>query len=488
MDEDGVESMTVAIPGRGLTRVSINTSKIQDKVQASLGVYEHASALGAAFGPYVKTCLDSFLELVAFKYSCELRAVSAQTLAAVFEAACLNGENVGMSVPSEYLPAVAKAIAKQIVQEENDERETLCTLASALSAVCYSVYSRMEDYKHELLGSFTNDDAHFVVKQCMGALATCFERRSHMHVLLKGSQGALSGDEILDYERNLQTEEELLTPLVDSVGYNLKFLKQRFLPIFESQVAPVLGSFLSATCNDARAQLAAVCLFDDCVEHCGTEAAAKYAPQLVATTVNGLANDAEPELKRACIYGIAQMSRYAPSTVLLPFGNIILPKLFGIVSQGKEEYDNDVIFENAVSALASLVLFDNAIFKAGLLKYDLVLRTFLHSMPLQEDPDEASICITGLCDLVEKGTINVRSDFVELVRIIGETMVLVTQEELRVSSETVVRLAGILFQLQREVPSDRINQAFNLLPQESQWIVNRVMQEYGHHFANVVSP
>jgi hypothetical protein len=43
IDEDeGTESMTVAVPGRGFTKVTINTTKIQEKAQATRAVYEHA--------------------------------------------------------------------------------------------------------------------------------------------------------------------------------------------------------------------------------------------------------------------------------------------------------------------------------------------------------------------------------------------------------------------------------------------------------------
>lgn len=46
--------MTVALPGKGLKKVTINTTKMQEKSLAARAVYEHASALGAAFGPYAE--------------------------------------------------------------------------------------------------------------------------------------------------------------------------------------------------------------------------------------------------------------------------------------------------------------------------------------------------------------------------------------------------------------------------------------------------
>ena len=47
-DNTGMENMTVAVPERGLTKVSINTTRNQ----AIRAIYEHTDAMEAAFGPY----------------------------------------------------------------------------------------------------------------------------------------------------------------------------------------------------------------------------------------------------------------------------------------------------------------------------------------------------------------------------------------------------------------------------------------------------
>src|SRR3569623_839509 len=115
MDEEtGSESMTVALPGRGLTKVTIHTSKIQDKAIAIRALYEHAAALGAALGPWCQTCIDALGNLVQIKYSEVIRGVSAQTLAAVFEVACSYGETGGLAIPSRFVVPLFSSISMQI--------------------------------------------------------------------------------------------------------------------------------------------------------------------------------------------------------------------------------------------------------------------------------------------------------------------------------------------------------------------------------------
>jgi hypothetical protein len=484
--------MTVAVPGRGLTKVTINTTKIQEKAQAARGIYEHAVALGAEFAPYAKSCLDEFLLLVRFKYSSEIRATAAQTLAAVFEAACQYGETGAMELPATYLPMIARSIAKQIQDEDSSESEVVYALADSLSEVYYSVYCRREDHGLSLLRKFSLGDAKTVVQLCMQSMVSCLGRRENITRILSGTEGALTGeDEREEYEGLLRSEEALLTPLVDSVGYSLKLLKQDFVPIFEAHVAPILGPYLRDG-SDIRARLSAVCLFDDCVEHCGTSAAVKFAPMLIGGVMLGLdesTNGQDEELKQASIYGVAQMARHAPSDVLAPHIQNILSHLVSITTVRKEDSENCAIFENSVSALASLLLIGNAPFKStGFVEHDTVLNTFLAGLPLRQDEDEAKFCHAGLCDMIESASVDIDTRYMDLVRIIGETLAFVSDSEDIASPNTCTRFAFILYQLQQKIHPDRMQQSFASLSPDAQAEVTSIMKEHAHHFASVVTP
>ena len=481
MDEDtGNETVTLALPGCGLQKVTVNTSKIQDKSVAVRGIYEHAAALGSEFGPYCKMVLDSVIPLARFKFSSDLRATAAQTIAAVFEAACCNGESVGsMDLPLQYLPLVAQVLSGQIVEEDVSDQESLYAMSEALSDVYLSVSQR-----HQRVSAYSYSVACDVVKSCMKAVSACLERRAKVAAVLSGSEGFLSGeDERDELTHVLENEQELLTPLVDTVGYNLKFLRQNFVPIFESEVFPILSPYLQQAGYDIRARLSAVCLFDDCVEYCGTGAAAKVAPLLVGGAVAGMddsLNGQDQELKRASIYGIAQLSRYAPSSCLAPYEDRIIPPLISIAGATKPSDDFDdlslAIFENAVSALASLTVFTNAPFKSSrFIKHDIAVGIFLKNLPLCEDPDEAKFCNAALCDLVEKNSFPLHSECDQLYRIIGETLALVHEEYDLASEETIVRFAGILFRLYQEVDKNRTEFAFNSLSVDAQEAVQRAM-------------
>jgi hypothetical protein len=191
---------------------------------------------------------------------------------------------------------------------------------------------------------------------------------------------------------------QLITSLVDCIGYILKSNGVNFLKTFEDQVVPLLGPYLvqSASGDDRAAQHAAICLFDDCVEHCGPNAAAKYGKMLVPGIVDVLATqrkrDDSDELVAAAVYGVSQLARHAPANLLVSVINGIVPCLVEISDSYHVDSDN-TLAEGAISALASLLLFPCAPFKNFSSDIDTasVLEVFLNAMPLLADETEAQV-------------------------------------------------------------------------------------------------
>eukprot|EP00980_Cylindrotheca_fusiformis_P001646 scaffold374_cov124-Cylindrotheca_fusiformis.AAC.5 len=485
--DDHTESMTVAVPGKGFTKVTINTSKIQEKAQATRAVYEHAKAMGAAFSPYVKSCLDVFLPLVVFQYSADVRSTAAQTLAAVFECACESGEKVGMQLPQQYLPMLVGAISKQIVEEDPSDMESMYALADSLSEVLYIVYGyRTTPLGNDILGEFTLKEARSSVEACMKAMVACLERRANITRVLSG---ALTGDdEKEEYFDMLREEQQLLKPLVDSVGYNLKFFCSDFVGIFESLVVPVLGPVLVSSGADTRALHSSLCLFDDCVEHCGSDAATRYGPKLLRGIIGVLdqGNDAPTDLLQPAIYGIAQLSRHAPSNLLAPHAQIIVHALLAITNCSKEEAADDIcLVEGAVSALVSFTLLGPFADLKFVSRESLTAR-FLSHLPIQQDDDEAKICHEGLCTLIENGSVDLSANAIRITHIIGQILAGVEEGKEIATTETCERLTSILQTMGANLPQETMHQAFSTLGEDVQHAVSVAMQEFAR--SRVVTP
>ena len=482
--DDGVESTTIALPGRGLTKVSINVTKIQEKALAARAVFEHADALGAAFGPYVQSTLQVMIPLISFQYSGEVRSTVAQACGAVFHSACLHGKESGdISLAQECLPVLSKVICKQMHLEDTSDMEVVFALAESLSDVLRSAYHQICLGDRSVIVKFSVDNGREGVTLLMQLMTACLNRRGFFVQTLEGRKGVLSGDdERHELTEALEKEQEVLTPLVDSVGYTLKFFRERFVPIFEELVAPILGPYLQTGYSfDVRAKFAAICLFDDVVEHCGSAAAHKYSVILSEALLIGIdnsTNGGDEEVKQVSLYGLAQIARYGSTSVLESHALDLIQKLLTIADTSKDDAENVFIVENAVSALASLALFEKSPFgNMKEINRGTILSVVLNQLPLRQDEEEAKICHSSFGSMVEKGLISLTAETAQILRIIGETLAYIDDGEDLATPETQTTFAEILFQMTRDIESIHMQKAYQKLPSEVQYSLNTFLDQ-----------
>jgi len=409
----GTEHLTVSLPGIGVKRLTLHTTQIQNKALACRAIYEHAASMGPSFAPYSTTCISALIPLVSFKYSAEVRTTAAQALGPVFESLCeATGENSGGGgatitsvAPGAAFEPIVVAMARQLRSEEEDDPETCAALADALSVVCCAAYGSAggEGGGRAVL---TVGRAGSLVEDLVRSVESCLKHRAGVISRLSSGGGGGEGvdeDRRAEYEQILVEGADFLTGLTDSIGYTLKSLRGDFVSIFDRWIHPTFGRLFTEDCRDDRARLAAICLFDDCVEHCGSAAAAKYGPVLLDGIVRVM-NDPNPtpdhedgiELREASVYGIAQLARHAPGGTLSSAFPQLLRCLLAIAEEGRRKGKDDIhnlrLVENSSSALATLCLFTGSPFKSvgGFDRKD-AMDVFLANLPLLEDDDEAKV-------------------------------------------------------------------------------------------------
>ena len=289
------------------------------------------------------------------------------------------------------LPKICKSIIAELQNEEEIDLEALFAYAESLCDILYSSYEYRQKDGQRLI-TLTASESKEIVHGIIIVIESGLKRRSGHFQKINNDLSVLTPDERYEIDQELEEEQNLLTQLVDSIGYVLKSLEIAFVDTFDSFVAPFFQPLLTAKgTNDIRARLAAVCLFDDFVEHCGRAGAAKHAPALLQGVLDGLddnKNQKDKELKQASIYGIAQIARYAPASTL---AEVVIP-LSQVLQKVIIEDDDPNILENAVSAIASMVLFVDSHF-VDLPGIDRVTitRLFMKALPLEQDYDEAKV-------------------------------------------------------------------------------------------------
>jgi hypothetical protein len=135
-----------------------------------------------------------------------------------------------------------------------------------------------------------------------------------------------------------------------------------------------------------------------------------------------------------------------------------------------------------------LAIFLQAPFQGKYLKHEMGVQILLENLPLTTDFDEAKVCSTVLCDMVEGGAVPLTNHTKSLVRVIGETLALVADDEVVATAATCSRMAGILVRLQQEASSADLQDAFSTLTSEAQTAVHTAVEQYSYLHNNVVTP
>jgi len=483
--EDGIDAHTVSIPGVGSKKIKINTTQLEEKSQAARALFEHARALGKEFEPFVEASANAFLPLVKCEYSGDVRSTAAQALSQIFKSSCLSdvSNNVQQGQSQMLLPVLARSLTTQLSKEEGDDDldiENRFAIADALSEIMYDSYEHKTS-NGQRVAQISVADAREVVRCLMTLIQACLGRRSKL--ISEMVNYSFDNDEIARCEERAGSESEYLTHLVDSVGYQLKSLGESFAPIFKESVVGTLGQALTSATQDVRAKFAAICLFDDCVEHCGSAAANAYSPVLlegIKAALDDTANEVDSDVKRVAVYGLSQVARHAPTALSPSVGQQLLMKVYNLAKEvetvPKEDIEDIVLVENAVSSMASLALFPGSPLFDSVPDKSALIKTFMCGLALEQDYDEARICHNGLCDMIDSNMINVQAEYSNLIRIIGKIFALVSDGEEVATQSTCSRLLGVINTIQQSVDGNAIQTAFGTLDEESQQALVAAMQ------------
>lgn len=385
--DTGVESILIALPGLGNKRVSLNTLQIEQKVMALKSIRDHADALGSYLGPYATEIVQYLQPLVQFEYSAQVRISAARSLSSIFSLVCdyyssLDSKNSKCQVSSLF-NELSSDIVRQIVTENDDDYSTMSALAESVSELCSYAYSHYKDGFTDAMLNVPN--AREVVQLLL-------------RTIQKSRKTSTASVNIEDDES--LPGENLLTSAVDAIGYILKSFGPDFLPIFECLIHPFFSAFLqSSSPADILARHAAICLYDDCVEHCGPLGASSYASLLLNAVLEGIDDNLNAQyipLKKASVYGVIQLARNAPTCFVSCDASALISKILELAmisrNLAKEDIEHLGLVENAASALAALCLCSSSPFKSvASMEKLLYLDVFLHNLPIQEDEDDAKV-------------------------------------------------------------------------------------------------
>ena len=147
-DEEGMESVTVAIRGQGHKRITIRTSALEEKATACSMLHSYAAELKAGFLPYVQDVARILVPLIKFHYMDDVRTASMMAMPELLGSAVLAVQEQAAGATPELVQQLKDFMFEPIMEQLKRERdvETLtCMLQSVSELVGQSEPLSAED-------------------------------------------------------------------------------------------------------------------------------------------------------------------------------------------------------------------------------------------------------------------------------------------------------------------------------------------------------
>ena len=390
----GLSSMQLDIRGMGEKRVFLNVAATQDKEEACRVLFEYAEALGVAFAPHVQAVAQATIPLIGYQHSANVRTSCGFIFGKLLECAVEFQRSQGQPLePLLQLLTTGVTVLLDAVDKEFDDgtRVALCEAVSDTMCVCFQSGGLSTAADGSFAAAALVPPVEAVGKLVTAMLATARESLERRTKAMGELEGGAAEEEL--YEA-LELEDELMTNVVDSIGYSLKTLREGFLPIFDQLVAPFFNQFLAAGAPSSLTTNA-LCLYDDAIEFCGA-AAHKYLPTVFPHFLAHM-NDEELVLQQCSLYGIAKTAQFAQA-FFAPHVAAVLPQLVALISaEGSRDEEHEDATENAIAAVGKILLFHKASVDVGQL-----LPLWLSWLPLKSDEMEAKVMHQQLLTYVQQ--------------------------------------------------------------------------------------
>eukprot|EP00667_Euglena_gracilis_P001769 EG_transcript_1769 len=380
-EEDGVETLTLAIKGVGDKKIQIKTSLLQDKSLACSVIESFLEDVPKGMSQYVEQVSQIMVPLLSFPYLSEIRETAAKCLPLLL--ACLPPHITKADMLRHFIAHLLEAI-----KQESDV-DVACSLVECLQKC--------------VLACDTNSLPDDVVAKCADILKKVFDESFRRRKLVSKQQKEAHDDEeeVEKLEAENEGEEELLGQVVEAVGAMVK-RNRSFIPFFANTFYPMCMDLLGDGYGDVERRLA-LCAFDDFVEHgsqISAEAVQPYLQPIIAALMK-YTTSSDPDLAQAAAYGIGVCAQYGADT----FRQIVPDAVHRLVALIKTQR-NDNVFDsavaNALSSVVKLMKFHQN-HDSGLCRMENLLPLVLGHLPIEADEVEAQYIHGEIVDWVLAG-------------------------------------------------------------------------------------
>lgn len=358
--------------------IGIKTSALEDKNTAIELITIYAQILEAAFEPYVLQTMEKIaVPGLAFFFHDPVRVSSAKLIPQL-----LNSYRKAHGDQSPGFAEMWNKVAEKIIEVLSAE-PTVDTLAEMYQCFYESV---------EVVGKNSLTQQHMQAF-IDSAKSTLEDYQLRVKARLEDQADADEGEEDLDYEYAVEDDQNLLSDMNKAFHTIFKNQGTTFLPSWQ-RLLPFYDAFI--TSSDHTQRQWALCIMDDVLEFCGTEAW-NYKDHIMQPLAAGL-QDENAANRQAAAYGVGVAAQKG-GPAWSDFVAACIPSLFQVTQIHQSRTEENVFATENASASISKILFFNA---TKVQNPQDIVANWLETLPITFDEEAAPYAYTFLARLIEQ--------------------------------------------------------------------------------------
>ena len=358
--------------------IGIKTSALEEKNTAIELITIYAQILEAAFEPYVLETMEKIaVPGLAFFFHDPVRVSSAKLIPQL-----LNSYRKAHGDQSPGFAEMWSKVAEKIIEVLSAE-PTVDTLAEMYQCFYESV---------EVVGknSLTQQHMQAFIES---AKSTLEDYQIRVKARLEEQADADEGEEDLDYEYAVEDDQNLLSDMNKAFHTIFKNQETTFLSSWQRLLA-FYDAFI--TSSDPTQRQWALCIMDDVLEFCGTEAW-NYKDHIMQPLASGL-QDENAANRQAAAYGVGVAAQKG-GPVWADFVAASIPSLFQVTQIHQSRTEEHVFAtENASASIAKILHFNSS----KVSNPQDVVTNWLGTLPIIFDEEAAPYAYSFLAQLIDQ--------------------------------------------------------------------------------------
>ncbi|KAL4452685.1 hypothetical protein ABPG75_008347 [Micractinium tetrahymenae] len=431
-DEEDGETETFIVGGK---RVSLHTSVLDEKATACNMICCYADELKEGFYPFVEQVTQIMVPLLKFYFNEDVRASAAQALPEMLRSASLAAQK-GLGPDEAYVRNMLQFVWGPLVEAipKEPDMEILVALLEAVDEVIDIVDGPKLLQLEQLAPLFA---------KMAGVLEEYEERRAERMQRMQSED--FDAEEQEQIEEEHESESEVLDALGTVITTTLRLYGDSALPLVEGLMPHVSRLLEKGRFPEERR--VAICVMDDVLEH-SPAGAAKYAGQVLPLLLSGCA-DRDANVRQCSVYGLGCAAQHRGEG-FAPHAQAAVAAILSLInSPDARSDDNEMCFDNAVSALGKVLEHQPAAIDgaAGGL--------YLQQLPIKGDLVEAKVVHKQLLGFIQRSDPRILGESnTNLPKIVEVFVKVLAKGDKLVEADVAKQMAVLLKQMQAALPAE----------------------------------